>query len=131
MPNQIDRKHSPWKSFVWGLATVTVGAEASDTITVTVQLKNDRGANIAQAVHLEGYLSDDSIGASLAASAPTGGWAQVSGTLETITTNKRARFRCTAAGVFSFTISESSAKTFYFVLECPDGSNITTPITFV
>lgn len=63
-----------FNSLLIGDATFSLGAESSNIIRVTVQLKDRLGANLAISAGVTAYLSDNSNGMSLAASAPSGGW---------------------------------------------------------
>ena len=119
-------------SLLIGNATFSIGTEASDTIRVTVQLKDRAGSNLAIPARVGAYLSDNSDGSTLASSAPSGGWAiGDSGILLPLVTNKVAYFICTSSGLFNIDITETSAKTFYLVLSLPLGNlKISTAIAF-
>jgi len=56
-----------------GVHTIGVGADAGTTIALTIQLKNAAGGDMAERASLYAYLSDDSTGDSIAATAPSGG----------------------------------------------------------
>lgn len=105
-------------------AEFSVGSEVANTITVTVSFI---GPDLQQAVPIEqplnmyGYLSDNPDGISVTSTAPTGGIAAVSGDIQTVLANKAFRFTTDISGVFSFTITNSTSKTYYFITTLPNG----------
>lgn len=113
-------------------AAFSIGSESSDIIRVTVQLKDKSGTNLAIPVRVGAYLSDNSDGSTLAATAPSGGWAiGTSGILLPLVAGKVADFVCTSSGVFNVDITETAAKTFYLVVAMPLGNlKISSAITF-
>lgn len=131
IPNKAPSRSNPFDgTFVAG-AEFTIGSETTNTINVSVQLRT--GPNdLYDPGTLNAYLSDNEDGSTLAASAPSGGWAiGTSGLLIPVVANKAAIFVSEANGVFDVTITETSAKTFYMVLNMPDGSQvISDAITF-
>lgn len=125
-------KDNPWFSNMVAKAAVTVGTEATNVIRVSIQLQRPENYNdLAEPGSVEMYLSDNADGSSIAASAPTGGWAiGVDGLLLPIIANKYARFVSESDGDIDIDITESSAKTFYLVIILPSGDLIITPVTF-
>jgi|PlaIllAssembly_1097288.scaffolds.fasta_scaffold00002_14 hypothetical protein len=119
-------------SLLIGNATFTVGTETDDVIRVAVQLKDRAGANLAIAAGVQAYLSDNSNGLSLVATAPSGGWAiGTTGVLIPNVANKAATFICSSSGVFNVDITEVGAKTAYLVVILPLGNlKISSAITF-
>lgn len=105
-------------------ATITVEAEGvGDVVTVTIQLEDLAGSDIAAAGGLLAYLSDDSDGSSLVATAPDGGIAIGTDGLaiETIA-NKAMWLVSESDGDIDLIVTESGSKTEYLVLVLPDGS---------
>ena len=73
MPNEVETKRLMRENGVpIAGATITVGAEAGDTINVAIQLTNPQGGDIDHIGVVDAYLSSDSGGDGLA-SAPSGG----------------------------------------------------------
>jgi hypothetical protein len=105
-----------------GTPTFVIGTETAHARNVAIQLTDNAGADLAVRGNVFGYLSDDANGDSLAASAPSGGWAiGTDGLLITQVTNKAARFTSEADGDIDVTITEATAKSFYLILVLPDG----------
>lgn len=119
-------------SLLIGDASFSVGPEVGGIIRVTVQLKDRLGSDLAISAGVTAYLSDNSNGMSLAASAPSGGWViGTNGVLIPIVSGKAATFICNSSGSFNIDITESSAKSFYLVVVLPLGNlKISTAITF-
>lgn len=113
-------------------ASISVGSETSNTIRVSIQLKDSSGANLAIRANVFAYLSDSNDGSTLVSTAPNGGWnIGTTGILISDNTNKSARFTSSSTGSFDIDISESSAKTFYLVIVLPLGNlKVSTAITF-
>lgn len=114
-------------------ASFTIGAEAAHVRKVTVQLKFDKSqASIAVRRNVFAYLSDDTSGDSLAASAPSSGWAiATDGLLIPVVANKAARITSEATGKFDINITEATAKSFYLILVLPNGRLVSSgAITF-
>lgn len=129
---QIADKKNPYYSNLVANVTVVVGAEAGNAINVALQLVDRKGRDITASGAVRAYLSDDAAGASLAASAPSGGWAiGTDGLLLPIVANKYAELISESDGDIDITITESSAKTFYLVVILPSGKISVTPVTFV
>lgn len=109
----------------------TVGAEAVDVIKVTLQLKGPKKKNLGVRAALFAYLSDDAFGDSIAASAPSGGWAiATNGLLIPVVANKAAHLVSEANGLIDVNVTETSAKSFWVVVVLADGSLVTQKITF-
>ena len=119
-------------SLLIGNATFTVGSENTDVIRVTVQLKDRSAANLAIPAGVLAYLSDDSDGSTMVATAPSGGWVIGTTGIEIpIVAGKAANFICSSSGVFNVDITESGAKTMYLVVVLPLGNlKISSAITF-
>ena len=117
-------------------AVLTVGAEAAEAITVSVQFKDGNGDDMATAVGCIGYLAADAAGqtaassADLTVSAGTDGFVQI-----LIDSDTQNNFLCTseADGDLDVTVTDASggALTNYLVLVLPNGSlAISAAITF-
>lgn len=119
-------------SMLIGNATFTVGSEDTDVIRVTVQLKDRAGTNLAIAAGVQAYLSDNSDGSTVVATAPSGGWViGTTGILIPTVANKAATFICSSSGVFNVDITEAAGKTVYMVVILPLGNlKISSAITF-
>lgn len=113
-------------------ATFAVGAEAANTIAVSVQL-HDRlnGNEVTERVALHWYLSTDANGDAVAG-ATTGGIAiGTDGLLLEWTNNVSGLVVSEADGDIDVAIIDTGAKTIYLVLVAPDGKLYVSPeITF-
>lgn len=129
--NKVPRARSPFMSQAFENITWTVGAEAANAIDVTVKLTDANGKALAVRGCLFCYLSDDANGDSLAAAAPSGGWAiQTDGLQIPVVTGKAAFYTSEANGQFKVRITEATAKSFWVVAVMPDGSLKTRQVTF-
>lgn len=113
-------------------ATMTVGTQAGDDINVAVQLTDAEGNNLAVRAGLFAYLSDDANGDSIAATAPSGGWAiGTDGLLIPVVASKAAFLISESDGDIDVTITEAGADTWYLILVDPAGRLIASgAITF-
>lgn len=112
-------------------AVITVGAEDANVINVAIQLNDGYDNAAAVRGSVMAYLSDDSNGDDLAATAPDGGWAiGTDGVLiplasddgSVIVPNKTAQLVSEADGDIDIDITHAAgAKTVYLVLVMPDG----------
>ena len=114
-------------------AEITVGAEDANAIPVTIQLKDGLGDDLAVRGAVHAYLSDDANGDSIAATAPSSGWAiGTDGLLIPLVANKAALLVSEEDGDIDLAITEAGAATWYLVLVMPDGRLIVSDaITFV
>ena len=120
-----DAKFAAAKAFcAFNLASFTIGAEASHVINVAVQLKDALARALAQIGHLRFYLSDSSDGHTLTATATTSALAiGTNGVLQNIeVTGKVGVVMTDTSGRFDINITQTAAKTYYLVLQMPDGS---------
>lgn len=124
---------APFKTVLYDQVDITVGAETGgNTINVAIQLKSGT-KELAQRAKLEFYLSDDANGDSLAATAPSSGFAiGTDGVILTEhTANKHATAISEADGDIDINIVEASADTWYLVCILPSGELVVSdPITF-
>lgn len=105
-------------------AAITVGAEASNAILVTIQIRLDKSRRDAPAHKaLFAYLSDDANGNSIVATAPDGGWAiGTDGLLIPVVASKAAYLVSEADGDIDVAITHAAgAKTAYLILVMPNG----------
>lgn len=122
---------NPFQAGVFNGASFSLSAEISDTIVVSVQLK-DASNNVAQRVSGICYISDDANGDSIAATAPTSVTAGTDGALQALVAGKVFLFTSEADGQLDVSIERTVADVFYLVIVSPDGSRIISQaITFV
>lgn len=111
----------------------TIGAEAANVINVGMQLKADEDNETAADQVVRMFLSDDSGGAGITATAPDGGVA--AGTdgnilLEDVA-NKMLTVQSEADGDIDIDITESGTATWYLVVIFADGRTaVSAAITF-
>jgi hypothetical protein len=114
-------------------ATFTIGAEATNAITVAVQVKDGANADLATRTALKLFLSDDANGDSVVATAPDGGMAAgTDGWLATLVTGKIALVGTEADGDLDVVITHAAgAKTLYVGLIMPTGKIVmSSAVTF-
>lgn len=105
-------------------ATIDVAAEDSNDVAVTIQLYADEAGNVplANVAAVEYWLSDDSGGAGVAATAPDGGIAiGTDGVLNELVSGKAGYLVSEADGDIDIVVTESGSDTFYLVLKLPTG----------
>ena len=101
-------------------ATITVGAAAAESCTVTVQLLNSRGENIAYAANVYAYFSDVSTGLTFAATGPDTVTIGASGALLAVVAKKLYLLQTSATGSVAFAVGENlSLGTFYLGVIMP------------
>lgn len=113
--------------------TFVVGAEGSDVINVSGQVKDAAGADMATATALKFYLADDAAGLDPSTSAPAEGIAiGADGALIESVANLSGTLITEADGDFDIDISNATTTpTFYLVVVLPNGSlAISDAITF-
>jgi hypothetical protein len=125
--NRINRTvpagRSPYYSNAFNGASFTIGTEATNVITVGVQLKDPNGNNLGVRGHVHVFLSDDSHGDSLTATQADGGIAGgTNGWLTPITTGKMSQGVSESNGTLDVAITHSGVKTYYLGVMMPDGS---------
>ncbi len=114
-----------------GSCTITAAAGASNTSTVTVQLKDGAGSNLARSVAFKVYASSSADGLTLASAASTG-WSVASGGLSrangsAVTTSISAMSSATGGCVLS--LLDTGKQTSYLVLELPSGNKISAQLS--
>jgi len=99
-----------------------VGAEGTNTVLVSMQLKDGDDTDLAVRGSVFAYLSDDANGDSIVATAPSGGWAiTVDGVLIPIIAGKFAELISESDGDIAVTITETGTKTCYLVVVLNNG----------
>lgn len=114
-----------------GQSTISGAAGASNVCTVTVQLKDSAGTNLAKVTPFTVYKSSAADGLTLGAAASTG-FSVASGGLSinnaaAVTTSIRCVSSATGGCVLSLTDTNKAAE--YLVLVLPDGVKISTVLT--
>lgn len=114
-----------------GSCTITAAAGAANTATVTIQLKDGAGTNIARSVAFTVYASSASDGLTLASAASTG-FSVASGGLSlnngaAITT--QIRCMSSAAGACVLSLLDTGKQTSYLVLALPSGNKISAQLS--
>lgn len=122
---------NPYEIGVFNRATITVGAEAANSINVAIQLF-DGDQEIGERACLFAYLSDDANGDSVAGTAPAGNVAiGADGVLIPVVADKAFQLISEADGDIDLDIGETGADTWYLILVMPDGSLVASDaITF-
>lgn len=93
--------------------TFTVGAEAGNAIAVTVQLYDAKGTAVAAKTVVDVWISDTAEAAPTG-TAPNGTVSITAGVeLKDVTAKVLKKVLTTAAGLFTISIGESTAKSFY------------------
>lgn len=112
-------------------ATITVGAEAGGTINVAVQLTDGAGDALTTTAGVLAYISDDSDGSSVAATAPDAVAIGTDGLAIPLVAGKTFLLVSEADGDIDIDIDEAAADTFYLVIVLPSGELvISDAITF-
>lgn len=100
-----------------GLPSVSAGAETANVITVTIQLRDGDGTNLASQRVVRVWLSTSDKGG-VTGVAPSGGTTFTTGTVRrTLTTDTDYEVVSNSSGVVVLTITETSAKTYYVMAE--------------
>ena len=109
-----------------------IGAEAANSINVAIQLKDANNKDITFRGNVTAYLSDDSDGSSIAATAPDGNVViGTDGLLLPLVVNKAFALVSETDGDIDLDIGESGADTWYLVVCMPNGKIVVSDaITF-
>jgi len=106
----------------WAGADITVSAEDTNVVTVTIQLLNGLGGERTERTAVLAYLSDDANGDSVVATAPDGGVAiGTDGLAIPLVANKAFLLVSEADGDIDLEVTESGTDTFYLILVLPNG----------
>lgn len=125
MVAKLPKHKNPYAVNTIGGVGFTIGAETGgNTRNVALQLRDQNGKSLAVRGSVEVYLSDDADGGSLAAAAPSGGFAiGTDGLILTeFTANKHAKIISEADGAIDIDIVEAGAATWYLIVVLPDGT---------
>lgn len=122
MPPQRSPKFNPYRSNRVGSVAFTIGAQVSRTRTISIQLKDERFANVAVRAGVRVFLSDDANGDSITAVAADGGIAAgTNGWVLSIVAGKMAYTVSEANGTLDVAITHSATRTHYLGVVLPDG----------
>lgn len=113
-------------------AEITVAAEDSDSITVSIQLVDGNGDDLAEVGYVSCILSDAATGIGLCVTAPDTVAAGTDGEilLEHVA-NKYFTVQSEADGDIDIAIGENGADTWYLAVILPDGTHVVSgAITF-
>lgn len=105
-------------------AVITVGAEATNVVNCAIQLYADEDAQVEleNVATVDYWLSDDSGGAGVAATAPDGGIAiGTDGDIHELVAGKAGYLTSEADGDIDVDVTESGTDTFYLVIKLPTG----------
>ncbi len=113
-------------------ATISVGTEGTNAISVTIQLVDGNGDNLTAIAGFSWYLSGDSAGAGIVGTAPNDGTAiGASGKIAELVAEKAGYLLTDATGKAIITLTDSTTPTFYLVVILPIGKVvISSAITF-
>ena len=122
------KEHAPKKHGTVGElygATYTIGTEANDTanvITVTIQLTDYFGEDMAKTSTVFGYLSDDALGTSIGTAHSTSPAIESDGELIVVVATDVAWWITSEIdGDISIDFEDDGTQTVYLVLVMPDG----------
>lgn len=132
MPGKIPAKASPYASAAVGIASMVVGAENTNVINVAATLKDANNHALGQRVSVFAYISTDSHGDNVTASAPSGGVViGTNGVAIPLVAGKAFQLISKSDGTVDLNFTEAGTPTFYLVIVLPDGSlAVSGPITF-
>jgi hypothetical protein len=103
--------------------TFVVGAEGSDAIIVTGQLKDASGNALTAVANVKAYISDNADGSTLEVTVHSGAVATSSkGLAIPVVAKKVFDVVTNATGAFDLSLTESGTKTAYLVVALPGGS---------
>lgn len=110
----------------------TIGTEATNAITVNVQVKDGNGGDLAERKALPYYLATNATGDTVATTAPNGGLAVgTDGQVIEWTANISGMYITESDGDCDIVITDSGTPTFYLVSVLPNGSlAVSDAITF-
>jgi deoxyhypusine synthase len=111
------------------------GANGANMISVTIQLKDARGKNLAGVRRVKVWLSDSATTGAISATGATGAVAVGGGfgsLLNTVIAAKMFDFLTDATGKLRIDLTDAGAKTLYLYMETPDGQPaISSALTWV
>lgn len=111
--------------------TISGAAGASNVCTVSIQLKDGAGTNIARVVPFDVYVSDASTGIGISATAASTGFAVTAGgqRLLGVTATKSFSGVTTAAGAATLTLTDTAKTGYYLVLSVGQGIKVSAQLT--
>lgn len=113
-------------------ATIIVGAEGANAITVTIQLKDWAGNNLAVPASILAYTASNATGLTYAITTVSTDTVAATGSLAVLIAKGAYLLTSTAAGVIILTVTDTGTNSFYLVLVLPNGKLVISGvITFV
>lgn len=110
---------SPWFSPLVGSVAYAVGVKSGTTITVGVQLKDSGsrgGANVAQRVKVDWYLTTDANGDTPSTAASGGVTQGARGTVTSVVAGKSGFATTNATGGLDIAITDAGPRNLYLIL---------------
>lgn len=114
-------KNYPAERQVLSGATMTVGAEATNVINVAIQLEDQHGADMAEAVSLLAYLAGDANGQTIASAHTSSPAIGTDGLIQPLQTDLTFLLTSESDGDIDIDFTDTGASTVYLVLVMPDG----------
>ena len=130
---RVPAKESPYRAAcLVDHAEFVIGAESANTIAVGIQLQDANWTAIGECGAVHAYLSSNSDGSTIVATAPSSGVAiGTDGLAIESIADKKFLFVSESNGHIDIVLSEAGVATFYLVLVMPDGHLvISSAITF-
>jgi hypothetical protein len=119
---KVPNKRSPYYTPPVYDVDFTIGVEATNAITVNLQVLDDKGGDLEHRAKLDWFLSSDAGGDTLVATAASGGVAAgTDGWLAQTVTGKMGTLVTEADGDADVVITDTSARTVYLNVIMPDG----------
>lgn len=124
MVRRREAKHSPFYAALdFHTVELTVGLEVADAMTITCQVKDPDGNDVAERKSFLLYLSTDAQGDNLASSAPSGGVAAGdSGLLIPLVAGKVFQVVTDDTGAAEVVLTDTTDTAFYAIAVLPSGA---------
>lgn len=119
---RIEGKHNPFQNNAAFTATMVAGAESTNVVTITGQVRDARGRLMERAIALQGWIALSATTFAPHANGPNGGVAATVGSVVTQVANKCFTVVTNATGAFTLTATDSGAFTGFLCVRMPDGS---------
>lgn len=119
---KVANKRSPYYTPAVADATFTIGAEASNVITVAVQLKDANGVALAVRAKVDWYLSSDATGDTFASAASGGVVNGTNGQAIAFVTGKCGIAVTEANGTLDIAVTDTTVRNVYLNIVLPDGT---------
>ena len=119
---RIKPKHNPFQNNQAYTATMTAGAESSNVVTITGQVRDNRGRVMQGIVALDAWIASSNTTFALHGTGPNGGVAATVGQVVTSVANRILKVVTNATGAFTLTATDSGAFTGFLCLRMPDGT---------